>query len=77
VILFSVFFCGVILMKQSIDDLTNQAIDIVTKNSALQERVVEPLRKKIFPYLICVTLFNIVMFILILYMARRISKMQV
>jgi hypothetical protein len=30
-------------MKESIDDLTNQAIDLVLENDALHKRIVEPL----------------------------------
>lgn len=62
-------------MKQSMDDLTNQAIDMVLKNNALQERIVEPLRKKIVPYALCAVVFNIIMFVLIVYLVRRVSHL--
>ena len=62
-------------MKQSMDDLTNQAIDMVLKNNALQERIVEPLRKKIIPYAVCAIVFNILMFVLIVYLVRRVSRL--
>ena len=60
-------------MKESIDDLTNQAIDLVLENDALHKRIVEPLRRKILPYVISTILTNIVMFILLVYLARRLS----
>ena len=62
-------------MKQSMDDLTNQAIDMVLKNNALQERIVEPLRRKIVPYALCAVVFNILMFVLIVYLVRRVSRL--
>ena len=67
------FFCSTILMKESIDDLTNQAIDLVLENGALHKRIVEPLRRKILPFVISTILTNIVMFILLAYLVRRLS----
>ena len=58
-------------MKESIDDLTNQAIDLVLGNDALHKRVVEPLKRKILPYVACSILTNLVMFILLVYLVRR------
>jgi hypothetical protein len=63
-------------MKESIDDLTNQAIDLVLENDALQERIVKPLRRKILPYAVSAILTNISMFILMIYLARRLSVLQ-
>ena len=60
-------------MKESIDDITNQAIDLVLKNDALHKRIVEPLKRKIIPYVACGILTNITMFILVVYLARRLS----
>jgi len=37
-----------ILMKESIDDITNQAIDLVLENDALHKRIVEPLKGKFY-----------------------------
>ncbi|QIG59815.1 hypothetical protein [Dishui Lake phycodnavirus 3] len=58
-------------MKQSMDDLTNQAIDMVLKNNALQDRIVKPLRRKILPYVMCIIAINLVMFVMIMYLVRR------
>ena len=60
-------------MKESIDDLTNQAIDLVLENDALHKRIVEPLKRKIVPYIVSSILTNLVMFILLVYLARRLS----
>jgi len=60
-------------MKESIDDLTNQAIDLVLENDALHKRIVEPLRRKILPYVACGVAINLTMFILLLYLVRRLS----
>src|SRR6056300_629219 len=67
------FFCSTILMKESIDDFTNQAIDLVLGNDALHKRIVEPLKRKILPYVVCSIITNAVMFILLVYLARRLS----
>ena len=63
-------------MKESIDDLTNQAIDLVLENDALHKRIVEPLKRKILPYVACGVLTNVVMFILLVYLARRLRVLQ-
>ena len=60
-------------MKESIDDLTNQAIDLVLENDALHKRIVEPLKRKILPYVACSVLTNCNMFIILVYLARRLS----
>ena len=62
-------------MKESIDDLTNQAIDLVLENDALHKRIVEPLKRKIVPYVACSIVTNLVMFILLVYLARRLSHL--
>ena len=63
-------------MKESIDDLTNQAIDLVLENDALHKRIVEPLKRKIVPYVACSIVTNLVMFILLVYLARRLSLLH-
>lgn len=60
-------------MKESIDDFTNQAIDLVLANDALHTRVVEPLKRKILPFVACSVVTHITMFILLVYLARRLS----
>jgi hypothetical protein len=63
-------------MKDSIDDLTNQAIDLVLENGALHKRIVEPLKRKIVPYVVCSLLTNLIMIIILFYLARRLSLLQ-
>ena len=64
-------------MKESIDDLTNQAIDLVLENDALHKRIVEPLKRKILPYVACTVVTNLIMFMLLLYLARRLTVLQI
>ena len=59
------------------DDLTNQAIDLVLENDALQERIVKPLRRKILPYAVCAGLTNMIILILLVYLAQRLARLQV
>lgn len=63
-------------MKESIDDLTNQAIDLVLENDALHKRILKPLKKKILPYVVCTVVTNLAMFMLLLYLARRLTVLQ-
>ena len=60
-------------MKESIDDLTNQAIDLVLKNDALHNRVLQPLKRKMFPFIASAVLTNIMILVLLVYLARRLS----
>ena len=58
-------------------DLTNQAIDMVFKNDALQDRVIKPIKKRTYPYIIVFSFFNILLLILVCYLIklnRRITK---
>jgi hypothetical protein len=60
-------------MKRSMDDLTNQAIDLVLENDALHKRVVEPLKRRIFPYAMCAIIFHVILLILVIHLVRRLS----
>jgi hypothetical protein len=53
------------------DDLTNQAIDIIFENDALQSRIIDPIKRKIVPYLLCFGFFNLTLFILVAFIATR------
>lgn len=62
-------------MKESISgELTDQALDIFLENDKIQTRIIEPIKRKVLPYLICIGLFNIILFIMIAYLTRRLSK---
>ncbi len=54
------------------DDLANQAIDIIFENDALQSRIIDPIRRKIVPYLLCFGFFNLTLFILVAFIATRV-----
>ena len=54
------------------DDLANQAIDIIFENDALQSRIIEPIKRRLFPYLICVGFFNLTLFVLVALIAGRV-----
>jgi len=55
------------------DEFTNQAIDLVLENDALHKKVLEPLRQKMMPYVLCAVTFNIALMVLVIYLARRLS----
>ena len=59
-------------------DLTNQAIDMVFKNDALQARVIKPIKKRTYPYIIVFGFFNILLLLLVCYLIklnRRITNL--
>ncbi|QIG59868.1 hypothetical protein [Dishui Lake phycodnavirus 4] len=60
-------------MNRSMDEFTNQAIDMVLENNALHKRVLEPLRHKLMPYILCVAAFNITLMFLVVYLIFLIS----
>ena len=69
------FFCGSILTKASMsDDLTEQALDIFLENDTLRTKVVDPLKKKVYPYFMCFIIFNIILFIMLAYLTCRLSQ---
>uniref|UniRef100_A0AB38ZM08 Uncharacterized protein n=1 Tax=Mantoniella tinhauana virus 1 TaxID=3111543 RepID=A0AB38ZM08_9VIRU len=60
-------------MKESIDDLTNQAIDLVLGNDALHTRVIEPLKRKIIPCIVCSIMTHLIMFVLLVYLVQHLA----
>tara|TARA_B100001250_G_C19666896_1_gene729656 strand:+ start:873 stop:1070 length:198 start_codon:yes stop_codon:yes gene_type:complete len=56
------------------DDLTTQALDMFLENGTLQKRIIDPFKRKIFPYLMCIGFFNLTMFVMIVYLANRLSE---
>ena len=60
------------------DDLTEQALDYFLENSTLQKKVLDPIKRKVFPYVVGVAFFNIVLFIMIGYLVYLLqSRVQV
>jgi len=60
-------------MSNEDNDLTTQALDIIMENDTIQKRVLDPLKRKLFPYLMCVTVFNFTLFIMVAYLVNRLS----
>ena len=54
-------------------DLATQALDIIMENNTLQKRVIDPLKRKLFPYLMCITVFNFTLFVMVAYLVNRLS----
>ena len=61
-------------MSSDDDDLTNQALDLVLNNDALQKRVIDPIKRKIFPYVMCIGFFNLALFVMFAYLSNRLSS---
>ena len=62
-------------MKESMtDEFTDQALDIFLENDTLRTKVVDPLKKKVYPYFMCFIIFNIILFIMLAYLTRRLSQ---
>jgi len=62
------------MSDESDDDLTTQALDLVLNSDTLQNKIINPLKKKIIPYIMCIGFFNLSMFIMIAYLSNRLSK---
>ena len=60
-------------MSSDDDDLTNQALDLVLNNDALQKRVIDPIKRKIFPYVMCIGFFNLALFVMVACLSNRLS----
>ncbi len=62
------------MSDESDDDLTTQALDLVLNSNTLQNKIINPLKRKIIPYIMCIGFFNLAMFIMIAYLSNRLSK---
>jgi hypothetical protein len=51
-------------------DLTNQAIDLVLENDALQDRIIKPIKKRTYPYIVTLIFFNLILFCLVCYLVK-------
>ena len=60
-------------MSSDDDDLTNQALDLVLNNDALQKRVIDPMKRKLLPYVMCIGFFNLALFVMVAYLSNRLS----
>jgi hypothetical protein len=59
------------------DDLTNQAIDLLFEhNTVVQDRVINPMKKKAMPYLLTGVTFNILLLLLVMYLVITVYKLN-
>jgi hypothetical protein len=56
------------------DELTDQALDIFLGSDTIQTRILEPVKRKVLPYLICIGIFNLILFVMVAYLTRSLSK---
>jgi hypothetical protein len=52
-------------MEEVDSDLATQAIDMIFKNDAFNEKFVRPLKKKTYPYILSGIAFNLVLLVLL------------
>jgi hypothetical protein len=58
------------------DQLTNQAIDMIFENDALRDRVIRPIKKKAFPYILTGVAFNLILLILLFYIIYKVHRLD-
>tara|TARA_A100001234_G_scaffold118780_1_gene104223 strand:- start:1076 stop:1267 length:192 start_codon:yes stop_codon:yes gene_type:complete len=60
------------------DAITNEAIDLICAEDApLNQRVLKPLRRKVFPYIACFAASNIMTFLAVVFIAMTLAKKDV
>ena len=57
------------------DHLTNQAIDMIFENDALKDRVLKPMKRKAYPYLLTGVAFNLILLFLLVYLIYKVQKL--
>ena len=58
------------------EDFTEQALDIFLENDTLHKKVIEPIKRKVYPYVISILLFNVILFLMLAYLTHRIYLLQ-
>jgi hypothetical protein len=58
------------------DQLTNEAIDMIFENDALRDRVIKPMKKKAFPYLLTGVAFNLILLALLIYIIFKLRNLN-
>jgi len=58
------------------DHLTNEAIDMIFENDALRDRVIKPMKKKAYPYLLTGIIFNLILLLLLIYIIYKIQSIN-
>ena len=57
------------------DDLTNQAIDLLFENDAVMDRVIKPMKKKAYPFILTGVTFNLVLLLLLIYLIFQVQRL--
>jgi len=58
------------------DALANEVVDFMHESDALQNKVVKPLKRKLFPYLACFAVSNILILIVVVFIAVKVMRSQ-
>lgn len=59
------------------DALANEVIDFVHESDALKNKVVKPLKRKVFPYLIAFGVSQIATLLLVIFIATRMCRQKI
>lgn len=58
------------------EDFTEQALDIFLENDTLHKKIIEPIKRKVYPYVISILLFNVILFLMLAYLTHRVYLLQ-
>lgn len=58
------------------DDITDQAFDLVWENETLQNKVIAPIKKKAYPIVLCGVAINLLLVLLVIFLTYRVCKIQ-
>ena len=57
------------------DHLTNQAIDMIFENDALKDRILKPIKRKAYPYVLTGVAFNLILLVLLIYIIIKVRRL--
>ena len=57
------------------DQLTNQAIDMIFENDAVNDRILKPIKKKAYPYILTGITFNLILLVLLIYIILKLRHL--
>jgi hypothetical protein len=64
-------------MKDSMqDDFLKQSIDLLNGSSALQDLVIKPLKRRIFPIMAIAGIVNLLVVVLLFYILSQLTRLQ-
>ena len=58
------------------DDFLKQSIDLLNGSSALQDLVIKPLKRRIFPIVAVAGIVNLLMLVLLFYILSQLTRLQ-